>query len=164
MDRITAHTRSIFPITWDGLSNDDRVGDSVLALRVEAATQFILGAVPTEVEEAALDALVIDYVAKYAALQIIPAGIDFWMVQAETLTTTGTSEVLSYTSRIAALRELRKDLVGDLTRIEPLVTPLIPNLFARSSGSRPLISTLDQELLTPDPQDFGPIYAPPEAA
>src|SRR4051794_26685481 len=136
MSRISEQTRSILPITWDALSSDDRAGDAVLTARVEYAESFILGSVPDDPAQAALDPLVVEYVAKYAAIQIIDTAIDFWMSSVVTETTTGTSEVLAYPDRIAALKQLKANLIAEMVQLEPQVDPLIPNQQSRRSRPR----------------------------
>lgn len=160
MGRIADRTKSIMPVTWHALSIDDRVGDSVLTARVEFAEEFILGSVQTDPEQAALNGIVVEYVSKYAAIQIIDTAIDFWMDISITRTTTGTSEVTAYESRIAALKELKANLIAEMAQIAPQVEPLIPTQTLRRS--RPLLSSIDDEILTPDPQDFGRPYALPQ--
>jgi hypothetical protein len=160
MGRIADQTRSILPVTWDALLTDSRIGDTVLTARLDYAQSFILGAVQTTPQEDALDPLVVEFVAKFAATQIIDTAIDFWMDTSITRTTTGTSEVVSYESRINALKELKGNLIKELAELAGLVEPLIPVQVQRRQ--RPLLSTINDELLTPDPQQFGRPYAIPQ--
>lgn len=161
MGRITEETRAILPLTWDALSRDSAVGDSTLTRRVNAAEAEVFGAAIDDTAEDALDDLVVEYVANLAALKIIPSGIDFWMVQSETETTQGPTEVVSYPDRIESLKELKKDILGTLARLEARVAPLIPAM--RSRQSVPRLSSIDDELLTPNPNDLGAPYAEIEA-
>jgi hypothetical protein len=159
MGRIATNAKSIIPITWDALSGDARVGDSALTARIQYAEALITGAVLDDTGEDALDPLVAEFITKYAVVEIIPMAIDFWMNMSVTETTTGTAEVTSYESRITALKELRTELVAKLAELEPVVEPLIPNQQTRRS--RPLLSSINDELLTPEPSDLGRPYAIP---
>lgn len=163
MDRITEQVKSIFPVTWDALSNDPVVGDSVLAARVNYAKNFVLGSEPSESEQKDLNALVIEFVAKTAALEIINTAVDFWKEKALSIVTTGTNEQETYANRIDALEKLAKRLLVELAKLEPIVAPLIPVVQERRSSGAPLLSTMEDDLLTPNPQDMGPAYAPKAA-
>lgn len=163
MDRITEQVKSIFPVTWDALSSDERIGDSVLAARVSYAMNFILGSEPSEEVQDGLNPLVIEFVAKTAALEIINTAIDYWKEIALSIVTTGTNEQESYANRIDALEKLAKRLLVELAKLEPIVAPLIPVIKERRSSGAPLVSTMEDDLLTPNPQDFGAPYAPKAA-
>lgn len=163
MDRITEQTRSIFPVTWDALKEDERIGDSVLEARVSYAKNFVLGSEPSEEVQEGLNALVVEFVAKTAALEIINTAIDYWKEIAISIVTTGTHEQETYANRIDTLEKLVKRLLADLAKLEPIVAPLIPAIQERRSSGAPLISTMEEELLTPNPKDFGAAYAPKAA-
>lgn len=163
MGRIADNTRTIIPVTWDALSKDSRVGDSALEARIDYIESLVFGDPIPDGGEAALDALVVEFVSKLSALEIIDMAIDFWMNQEDTLTTTGTNEVVSFPDRISALEKRKKTLLADVAKLEPLVEPLLPELIERSSNSRPLLSSFDTPLLTPNPTDIGAPYAPLEA-
>ncbi len=160
MGRIADLTRAIMPVTWDALLQDSRIGDSVLDAQVTAAEIEIFTIALDDTEEDALQDIVAQYAANHAALRVIDTGIDFWMIQSQTETTTGTSEVVAYTDRIAALKELKTNIIERLARLTPLAEPLIPVIQDRRSA--PLLSSIDDPLLTPNPQDLGPIYGEPE--
>lgn len=160
MDRITTHVKAIIPITYDAMSKDKRVGDSVLEAHIKAVQSMILDKEPTEKEQEDLDAKVIIFVAKSAVLEIIPSAIDYWKEIAESIVTTGTNEQETYADRIKALKELGEKLLADLKKMEPMVEDLIESINDRRSEGRPLISSLEDDYLTPDPKDIGAPYGP----
>lgn len=159
MDRITIRAKAIIPVTWDALTSAKQVDDSVLVGPIEYAEAFYLEEIPTAEEQNAMSPLVIEFIAKTAVLNMIGPAIDFWMEQAESVVTTGTNETTSYPDRIKALENLKKSLLEELAKLEPVVSPLLPVVQTRRGGSAPRMSSINDELLTPNPQDFGPIYA-----
>lgn len=163
MGRIADIAKSEIPVTWDGLTNDDRIGDTTLTARESYVHQLIFGDDLSEGDQNALPPLVAQYAGKKLALEVIEVAYEFWMVQSETATTRQPLEIESFPDRLKYLDKKKASLLVDLAELSPIVTPLIPTLFARAGGSAPLLSSIDTDLLTPDPQDFGPIYAPPEA-
>jgi hypothetical protein len=107
-----------------------------------------------------MDRLVVEFVAKNSAVAIIDPAIDYWMEQADSVTTTGTSETTTYPDRIKALENLKESLTKEIAQLEPIVSPLIPVIRTRKGTSAPRMSSINQPLLSPDPQDFGAPYGP----
>jgi hypothetical protein len=96
---------------------------------------------------------VLNYVAKLVAIELIPAGIDYWRSEPVSVSATGTNENVSYSDPVVALQQLREDLLAASRADWEFVQPLID--FRRLSGARrPLMNTIDDELLTPSPQEF----------
>lgn len=162
MGRIADSAQSNIPITWDALLRDPRVGSAVLTSREDYIVSLIFNTELTDLEEEALNNLVVEYVGKTLAVEALDIGIEFWMVQSQTVTTHGPYEVANFPVSLEHLKERKASLQADLARLFPLVSPLIPNILDRTSTNRPLISSIDDDLLTPAPQDFGPIYGPKE--
>lgn len=150
---IAERTRGLLPVTWDALEGDSRYGVVLLATALEIAREAVLGKQTTEAEEDILPRIVIDYVAKVAAIEIIPAGIDYWMSETIAVVTTGTNESETYTDRAAMLRELGKDLLLE-TRAKADAIAALVNFVPVGQVSRPLLNTVDDVLLTPSPQEF----------
>jgi hypothetical protein len=122
--------------------------------RVERAKYEVLGAsAPIEGAEATLPENQIEHIAKRAVLKIIPAGIEFWVNQPITKSTTGTNEVVSYESRIAALRELYARLTQEIAIEEPNVTPIL-----QTSGFPAVSDGQSDILVTANPHEFPPAY------
>lgn len=154
---IAERTRGILPVTWDMLSQDARYGESLLRTTIDTVKEEIFGVVTVPSLEATLPLIVIDYAAKRVALQLITPGIDAWRDSPIVVTTTGTNENTTYSDPVEALRLLRENLLAETKLAWPMVQPLID--FRRVSGARvPVLNTIDDELLTPSPQEFGRPY------
>lgn len=160
MDRITKRVRSILPVTWDAMSNDSRLDDSVLVDPILYVEVYYLEEEPDETTQDAMNRLVVEFIAKNAAIALINPAIDYWMEQSQTKVTTGTNETTSYPDRIRALEKLKEALLKEVAKLEPIVSPLIPVIPTRKGNTAPRMSTINDPLLTPNPQDFGEPYAP----
>jgi hypothetical protein len=150
---IATRTQAIMPITWDALSKDSRFGESLLRSTIDIVKTRIMGENVDPENEVNYPLLVIDYLSKLAALELINPGIDFWMSQPQATTTTGTSEQVAYPARTAELRNLRTQLLLEVKRLEPSVQPLIEYRQV-SQAPRASSSTQGDEFLTPSPQEF----------
>lgn len=147
---IAYQARQFMPLTWDALSNDARYGDRMLNTRVNYIKYKLFNTVvDPEDEMATYNPFVVDYAAKCVALQIIPAAIEYWMNQQETVTTTGTSEVVSYPDRIRALKDLQNWLTIEVRAIEGELPP--GTITPRAKGRGPKIAN-GADLITPNPQ------------
>lgn len=150
---IAQRTKAIMPITWDALSKDSRYGEELLRQTIDTVKERVTGEVIDPENEGNYPLVVIDYLSKLSALELINPGIDFWMSQPVSTTTTGTSEDVSYPSRTAELRNLRAFLISEVRKLEPEVMPLID--FTRlSRPPRASSSTQNDPFLTPSPQEF----------
>lgn len=150
---IAERARGILPVTWDALSLASQFGDARLRTAVDSVKEAVFGVVVQPTAEAAYPLMVIDYVAKLVALELITPGIDYWMSEPVTVSTTGTNETTSYTDRAAQLRLLREDLLKDTRRLWPEIAGLIA--FRRTSSAPiPLVSTMDEPFVTPSPFEF----------
>jgi hypothetical protein len=162
MGRIADNAKSNVPVTWDMLSKDKRVGDATLTEREKYVIRLIFGVALEEATENALDQLVIEYAGKRLALEVIDVAIDLISHLSQMESTQQPVEIVQFPDRLKNLKEQKKDLIVGLAELEPLVVGLIPNLQARRSRSAPLLSSMNDDLLTPNPGDLGPIYAPLE--
>jgi hypothetical protein len=160
MDRITSRVASILPITWDAMSGDKRVDDSVLLDPISYAEAYYLGEEPDKATQDSMNRLVVEFIAKNAAVVLIDPAIDYWMEKSQTVVTTGTNETASFPDRIRALEKLKESLLREIAKLEPIVSPLIPIIRTRKGSSAPRMSTINDPLLTPNPQDFGEPYGP----
>ena len=149
---IAERTRGLLPVTWDALEGDSRYGDVLLATALDIARESVLGKQTTESEEDLLPRIVVDYVAKIAAIEIIPAGIDYWMSETISVVTTGTNESETYTDRAAMLRQLRQDLLAE-TRAAAANNAAVVG-YSQPTVARPRMNTINDLLLTPSPQEF----------
>lgn len=156
---IATRTRGIIPITWDALSNDSRYGESLLRDAVELAEETVFGELLSEAEEDALPRIVVDFTAKVAAIEIIPAGIDFWMNEVIEESATGTNEMHTYIDRAEKLAEQRKELIKEV-RAKEIEIQGLTGYRRILSRAIPRSNTIDDELLTPDPREFPRPYNP----
>jgi len=141
-------------MTWDLLQADTaRYGDDLLRTTIDTVKSRTMGTVVTPPNEVNYPMIVVDYLAKLTALELIAPGMDAWRINPISLTTTGTNEVVAYSDPIEALRELRKNLLEDTRKLKPLVDPLI-DYIPLSNAPRAAINTLDEDFLTPSPQEF----------
>jgi len=152
---IADRAKAYIPFTWDGLTKATSVyGPAVLQGRVDRAKYEVLGAsAPVEVAEAALPEDQIEHIAKRAVVKIIPAGIEFWTNQPITSSTTGTSEVVSYESRIATLKDLYLRLTQEIAAEEPIVTPIL-----KVTGIPGVSDGQSDILVTANPHEFPPAF------
>ena len=155
MGAIADRAKAFIPMTWDGLAGDSRYGTTLLQGRVDRAKFEVLGTdAPPENVENTLDENLKEHITKRAVVKIIPAGIEFWTQQPITVTTTGTSEVSSYESRIAHLRELFKQLQLEIIEEEPLINPPI----VKTRGFPEVSDGQNEILITPNPHAFPPLF------
>jgi hypothetical protein len=150
---IADRVRGIIPVTWDALSRDTRFGDVLLQNAISTKKEEIFGVAVSAAAEDLYPLAVLNYVAKLVAIELIPAGIDYWRSEPVSVSATGTNENVSYSDPVVALQQLREDLLAASRADWEFVQPLID--FRRLSGARrPLMNTIDDELLTPSPQEF----------
>lgn len=150
---IAEHTRAQLPVTWDMLSTSRKFGDALLRQTIDGVKEEILGTVGTPESEEELPLSVIKYLGKMTALELITPGIDAWRSEPVSLVTTGTNEQTSYSDPVDGLLKLRELLLKQTRTDWGLVQPLIS--FRRiHGGPRPAINTLNDEFLTPSPQEF----------
>lgn len=158
---IAERARGILPVTWDALAADQRYGDGLLQSAVSLVKENVFGVVVAPDAEAAYKLIVIDYAAKLVVLELIPAGVDFWMNEPMSESATGTNENHTFVDRAGTLRELGRDLLIETRRIGPDIAVLVG--FRRvSSKSVPKLSTMDDEFLTPSHQEFPRPYSATE--
>lgn len=157
---IADRTRALLGVTWDALLSDtQRYGEDPLGYAVELAKEDVLGIIPSQAEEEALPRIVVDFVAKVAAVQIIPGAIDFWMNHSLEETTRQPDETITYTDRAEMLRKLKEDLDKEIRARAAEIAGIVG--YRRSTGrSVPAINTMNDEFLTPSPQEFPRPFAP----
>lgn len=150
---IAERLRGLLPITWDALSLDARYGDALLQTVVNTAKEYVTGIVISPTAEVTYPLVVIDYIAKVAAIQLIPAGVDFWMNQPTSVNTTGTAEVETFVDRADKLKQLKEDLLKETRLMAGDIAALVG--YTRNLGrSVPVSNTINDPFLTPSPQEF----------
>jgi len=157
---IAERTRAVLPVTWDALAQDRRFGDGLLQTAIDLAKESVTGVVVApEDEETLYPLIVIDYVAKIAALEIISPGIDFWMNEPVSESATGTNENHAFLDRVEALRNLQEQLLEETRKKAGEIAEILGFRRARRTGI-PRSNTLEDPFLTPSHQEFPPLYAP----
>jgi hypothetical protein len=150
---IAERVRGVIPVTWDALITDPRYGDGLLRSVIDTAKESVTGANLSPAAESTYPLIVIDYIAKVAALDLIPAGLDFWANTPISESLSGTEETRTYESRVEALKALREELLRETRARQPEIANLIG--FVRASGRAvPAINTMNDPFLTPSPQEF----------
>jgi hypothetical protein len=150
---IAEATRGQLPVTWDMLSTSRKFGDALLRRAIDGVKEEILGTVGTPESEDELPLSVIKYLGKLVALELITPGIDAWRSEPTSLVTTGTSEQTTYSDPVDGLLKLRELLLKQTRTDWANVAPLI-NFRRIQGGPRPAMNTLNDEFLTPSPQEF----------
>lgn len=154
---IADRARAILPVTWDALSGDPRYGDGSLQTSIDTVKDSVFGEVVAPTAEAAYPLMAIDYAAKLVALELIPAGIDFWMNEPTSESATGTNENHTFDLRAARLAELRNILLQQTRGMAMDVANLIG--YGRTTTNYPRNSAQNDEFLTPSPQEFPRPYS-----
>lgn len=155
MGAIANRAKAYIPISWDMLNGDTRYGTTMLQGRVERAKYEVLGAsTPIEALESTLPENQIEHITKRAVVKIIPAAIEFWVDQPITKNTTGTAEVVSYESRVQALRALFVQLQQEIAVEEPGVTQIL-----QTTGFPAVSDGQNDILVTQNPHEFPPAYS-----
>lgn len=148
--------RAVLPVTWDALSRDtDRFGDVLLVDTINVVLEEMLGRVLTAAEIDLLPLRAIRFLGKKVALEMIPAGIDFWMSEPVQESAEGPNEVHTFIDRASRLQQLGQQLGIEIRRDEPAILALLGRKAAPKHLPRMGISTpADDVLLTPDPRGF----------
>lgn len=155
--------RGIIPITWDALEKSSNYGDSLLQERIETVKLTVFGAQVAVDDEASYDIRIIEFIAKLVAIQVIPAGVDYWLSQHETFTATGVQETASYPDRVKALWEIYAKLQAQIVEDREIIDELLDV----TTNTRPLIGVpeasagAEEGFKTPLPVKYFPDYAFP---
>lgn len=152
---VADRVKGLIPITWDALERDPRVGDGPLQAAVNLAKQTVTGNVTPSSQEQNYPLIVIDYIAKIATIEIIPAGVDFWMNQSQSISSSGTNENLSYTDRANQLENRRNDLIQE-TRDKYTEVAKMIGYWSDNGRAVPQLSSanINPFHLTPSPEEF----------
>lgn len=148
--------RAVLPVTWDALSRDtDRFGDGLLNDTINVVLEEMLGAVADDAALELLPLRVIRFIGKKVALELIPAGIDFWMSEPVQESAEGPNETHTWIDRANKLQVLAQQLGLEIRRDEPAILAILGRKAAPKHLPRMGISTpADDVLLSPDPRGF----------
>jgi hypothetical protein len=152
---IATRLQALLPITWDALQNDPRVGDGVLQSAIDVAKSTVTGQDVDPSLEGNYPVVVVDYIAKMAAIELIITGIDFWMNQSLSITSSGTNESLSYIDRAARLDVLRQEYIAE-TRMKQQEMATLVGYWVNNGRAVPQMSSasINPFHLTPSPEEF----------
>lgn len=151
---IAERVRGILPVTWDALAEDRRYGDALLRTTIDTVKEIVFNQVVLPALEVNYPLIVIDYVAKLCAIELITPAIDFWLDQPYQITQNGSgNEVTTSSEKADSLVRLRAELLRQTRELEPIVGPLIGYTRMRNQP-RPRSSTINDEFLTPALQEF----------
>ena len=112
-------------------------------------------------EQELLDPVLASYLGKRLALDLIIPGIDYWSKQVLSLSA-GERETKAYKDRAEDLKELRKLLIDETTKMLPEIDQLLP-LIPRPAADfmKVLEAGFSTVHVTSDPMGFPPLYGPP---
>jgi hypothetical protein len=151
------------PETWDKLLESLNFGEPALQRRLNTLMYRAFGTVLSDADQALLDPILVSYLGKRLALELIIPGIDYWSKQVLSLSA-GERESKAYKDRAEDLKELRKLLLDETSKMLPEIEGLLPQIPRRATDrARVQQAGLLVEHVTSDPMDFPPLYAPPEA-
>lgn len=140
------------PVTFTALRKDSRFGDRSLQHLAELLKMKILGYTVTPDAEDQFPLVLLDFLSKRLALDLIQPGIDFWSRQVRTATATQTAEVTSFPDMIASLTKLRSALAYQLTNDWRDVQVLVPGTPNRKVVPMPSSSLMGIPHVTRNPQ------------
>lgn len=153
--RIYRLSMSYLPSTWIALQNLNTYGDAVLQDKIEYVKYAILEEECTVAQEDDLDIRVANYIAKNVVVQIIPAGIDYWLDQRVGVTIeTGAAaqENVRYEDRAQSLMDLYDRLLKEIAREKADIEDILDNKPVRDSNSVPMYAEgQDDGFVTPSP-------------
>lgn len=147
--------KSIIPITWGALEDSPKYGDALLQERIEAVKLSLFGTSVAVDDEEDYDIRIIDFAAKLAAIQVIPAGVDYWGSQHISFVAQGTQETASYPDRIAMLWKVYERLQIQIAQDRPIIDEILDTpTVSRAVTDVPEVSGgIDEGFLTPVPSD-----------
>lgn len=157
--------------TWKGLSTSVDYGDTFIARAIELVKHQAMANPPASGDEGLLPVLVLDYLGIAAALQLIPAAIDYWGSQHISVSMgNDPTEIVTYANRANLMKDLRDELVRALPAARAAALPLIDAPVTRNDSDLPSIDEIDDYRSTADPrqfpaaEDFPGIVRPADAA
>jgi len=106
--------RAQIPATWDALARSSTYGPELLQRTTDVIKFRVFTTTAANADESSFyDPIELDYAGKLVAIQVIPAGADYWSDQLQSETTSGTNESISYPDRIASLWRIHARLLTE---------------------------------------------------
>ena len=137
-------------------------GEPALERRLNTLMYRAFGMSVDEAEQALLSPVLISYMGKRLALDIINPGIDYWSKQALSHSA-GERESKGYKDRAEDLKDLRKQILADTAAMLPEVEASLPLVPRRLTDTVQVLPAGFSELhVTSDPFGYPPMYGPPE--
>lgn len=118
---IAQRVQEYIPILYAKLSTNGSYGDKLLQSRIDYAKFLLFSTVVNAAMEATVyNPILMDYTAKTAVVNIIPAGIDFWGDQPTSVSLSGTNETESFPNRTDLLWRIHERMLEELRRDRPI--------------------------------------------
>ncbi len=159
---IATAARGFLPITWDALLTDtERYGDGMLQDQVDFVKERLFGEVIADGDEFDYTLRVIRFAGMMVAYNLIIPGIDYWMNSTLTETVMDSREIATWANRAEELRKLGETLGLRIKQEEGEILGVLGTPRV-SKVSVPLLSSMNDDRLTPDPQLFPLPYKLPQ--
>jgi len=144
--------------TFQGLLDSTKFGSSRVGLAIETVKARVMSSPPATIDEDVLPGVVLSYLAKLAALELMPAARDYWTSIPQSQSTgDDPAESVTYASREQMLDDLASDLLRQIRADEALALSLIVGPILPNTSSGPSIDECDDDLdhhVTRDPRHF----------
>jgi hypothetical protein len=149
--QIMLSARAQFPQTWDALARSSIFGSEFLQLATDAVKWRQFGVVVDPLLELTLyNPMGCMILGKQVAVQVIPAGADYWSDQLISETTSGTNESVTYPDRINSLWKIHARLLSELKELQQEFDAIFGRTAVRRM-SMPTVSDSDVPMVTPNP-------------
>lgn len=142
--------------TFDGIATDSHAGEGTISLAISNIKARVFTSPPVTSAEVLLPQIVLSYLGKVGALELLPAARAYWnsQVQSESVGHDPT-EVTVYPSRQAMLDKLADELLAAIRRDWPTVLPFVDAPLLRLVEDGPSIDEDDDSRhVTRDPRVF----------
>lgn len=138
------------------LMDSTNYGPTFISVAIEAVKARVMTGTLLTVDEGTLPRVVLSYLGKLVALELMPAVIDAWMVQVQSKAVgNDPTENINYPSREAMLGALRDNLLRQVRAEQALALTLIPDARLLAVSSGPSIDEDDDAIrVTADPRTF----------
>lgn len=142
--------------TWDGIYNSSVFGATSISLAVEVIKSRVMLNPPVTVNEADLPAIVLSYLGKLTALELLPAARVWWSSQLVSKSIGNDPvEIVTHAARDHMLDEVQNELLRQIARDAPVALALIDTPRLRPADDGPAIDEDDFMVrVTEDPRNF----------
>lgn len=156
--------RENMPVTWAALEKSRDYGEQLIQGKIDLVKLRLFGSVVSTASESTYDLRVQDFVGRLIAIELVPAGADFWSSQAVSVSAEGKRENKQYLDRVRNLWQLHERLLestrNDLEEVE-LILDVQP--ASRKRKQRGIAVGIPTSVhVTPDPFGFPTPFGLPE--